>query len=176
MVTLNTPDQKRLRFMLDEANVLSNIRLEFDAALYHLSSTKSVSLMGVTLSAAVEEQLVSASLPKRKPSTTEIKGHSRAELDNTVRFKSQGRVRGAMNVETFRGGGWKAWLEFQLEIRRIYIFMGLDDSGPSVRDLHAIVSQLLTERISSTVVQTFRVCRTEEEGEDNPIYFVATYP
>ncbi|KAG2846871.1 hypothetical protein PC113_g17893 [Phytophthora cactorum] len=36
MVTLNTPDQKRLRFMLDEANVLSNIRLEFDAALYHL--------------------------------------------------------------------------------------------------------------------------------------------
>ncbi|KAG2790456.1 hypothetical protein JG687_00017516 [Phytophthora cactorum] len=81
-----------------------------------------------------------------------------------------------MNVETFRGGGWKAWLEFQLEIRRIYIFMGLDDSGPSVRDLHAIVSQLLTERISSTVVQTFRVCRTEEEGEDNPIYFVATYP
>ncbi|KAG6944037.1 hypothetical protein JG688_00017307 [Phytophthora aleatoria] len=54
--------------------------------------------------------------------------------------------------------------------------MGLDDSGPSVRDLHAIVSQLLIERISSTVVQTFQACRTEEEGEDNPIRFVASYP
>ncbi|KAG3079226.1 hypothetical protein PI124_g23560 [Phytophthora idaei] len=37
--------------------------------------------------------------------------------DKTVRFKSQGRVKGAMDVKIFRKNGWKAWLEFQLEIR-----------------------------------------------------------
>ncbi|KAE8984814.1 hypothetical protein PF005_g21311 [Phytophthora fragariae] len=68
------------------------------------------------------------------------------QTESTVRFKSRGRFKGTKDVKPFRSGGWRKWLEFQVELRRLYIFLNLDDSPDEVQDFREVVAQLLSGR------------------------------
>jgi hypothetical protein len=57
-----------------------------------------------------------------------------------VKFKSTGKFQGAREVAVFKGGGWKAWLEFLREFDQLYDFLGLKDSAEGTQE---VLSQLI---------------------------------